>query len=64
VIKKITFDPDSDWVEWKNGKPITQKQLANLLKRYGITPEPVRIDGQQVRGYRRVAFIEAWERYL
>ena len=61
----MAASPDSEWAEWgKSGKPITQKQLANLLKRYGIFPEQVRIDGQQVRGYRRVAFIEAWERYL
>jgi Protein of unknown function (DUF3631)/CHC2 zinc finger len=64
LIRKITADPDSDWVEWKSGKPITQKQLASLLKRYGIAPEQVRIDGHQVRGYWRAHFTEAWERYL
>lgn len=64
VIQKITADQDLDWVEWKNGKPITQKQLANLLKRYGITPERVWIGGRRIRGYLRAHFIEAWERYL
>jgi hypothetical protein len=64
LITKITEDPSSDWQEWRSGKPITQTQLARLLKRYRIAPEQVRIDGRQVRGYVRGRFIEAWERYL
>jgi hypothetical protein len=61
LIQKITADPDSEWAEWgKAGKPITQAQLARLLKRYGIIPERVRIDGQRVRGYLRAHFFEAW----
>ena len=66
LIQKITADPDSEWAEWKAGKPITQKQLARLLKPYGIAPEQVRIGGRQrqVRGYLRAHFIEAWERYV
>jgi hypothetical protein len=64
LIEKITADPNSEWAEWKAGKPITQMQLARLLKPYGISPEPVRIGTRQVRGYLRAHFIEAWERYL
>ena len=64
LIKKITADPDSEWAEWRSGKPITQNQLARLLKPYGIAPDRVRIDGRQVRGYLRAWFVEAWERWL
>jgi putative DNA primase/helicase len=65
LIQKMAADPDSEWAGWgKSGKPISQKQLANLLKRYGIVPEKARIDGRQVRGYVRAHFIEAWERWL
>jgi hypothetical protein len=64
LIQKITVDPDSEWAEWRAGKPITQMQLARLLKPYGISPEPVRIGTRQVRGYVRARFTEAWERYL
>ena len=66
LIQKITADPDSEWAEWKAGKPITQMQLARLLKPYGIAPQQVRISGRQrqVRGYLRAHFIEAWERYV
>jgi Protein of unknown function (DUF3631) len=64
LIQKITEDPDSEWKEWRSGKPITQKQLAQLLKPYRIFPEPVRIGGRQVRGYLRARFLDAWDRYL
>ncbi|MGC2717709.1 MAG: DUF3631 domain-containing protein, partial [Pseudolabrys sp.] len=63
LVRQITADDNSDWAEWKAGKPITQVQLARLLKTYGITPEQVRIDDRQCRGYLRARFIEAWERY-
>ena len=64
LIQKITADTDSEWHEWRGGKPITQNQLARLLKPYGIAPDRVRIGGRQVRGYLRAWFIEAWERWL
>jgi hypothetical protein len=69
LIQHLTADPASEWTEWgKASKPITQRQLARLLKPYGIAPEPVRIKGRQglrqVRGYLRERFTEAWERYL
>ena len=48
----------------ESGKPITQMQLARLLKRYRIAPEQVRVGGTQVRGYLRAWFIEAWETWL
>jgi hypothetical protein len=64
LIQTITADPDSEWAEWRAGKPITQAQLARLLRPYGIAPEQVRIGKRQVRGYVRAHFTEAWERYL
>jgi hypothetical protein len=65
---KLTVDPDSEWAEWgKSSKPITQNQLARLLKDHHIHPDHVRpkaLGGKQVRGYQRSWFEEAWARYL
>lgn len=63
LIAAMTADPDSDWHEWRSGKPITQPQLARLLKRYAIRPEQVRIGTIQKRGYVRARFQDAWEAY-
>jgi hypothetical protein len=64
LIDKMAAEPDSEWAEWRNGKPISQKQLANLLKSFKIFPDQVRIDGHQIRGYLWTWFQDAWERYL
>jgi hypothetical protein len=64
LIAELTKNADSDWAEWRNGKPITQAQLARLLKPYGIIPERVKIGELRKRGYVRAWFVEAWETYL
>jgi hypothetical protein len=64
LIEKLTADPTSDWAEWRSGKPITQKQLANMLKPFGICADRVMIGGHRIRGYLRSQFEDAWERYL
>lgn len=64
LVQALVADPNSEWHDWKGGKPITQAQLARLLKRYGIRPGQIRPeDGRQVRGYYFAHFVEAWERY-
>ena len=56
LVGKLTAEPDSKWAEWRSGKPITQNQLARLLKPFGIAPGQVWITAdRQSRGYRRLA---------
>jgi putative DNA primase/helicase len=65
LVAKLTADPEKPWVEWKHGKPLTQKQLGGLLRPFGITSETVSISGlADAKGYRRTRFEEAWEAYL
>jgi putative DNA primase/helicase len=48
-----------------NGKPITANWLAEILAPFGVRPERVRVEsGNQVRGYQREQFEDAWRRYL
>jgi hypothetical protein len=62
---------DRSWPEWKNGKPISAKQLASLLKRFEkpdgagpISPEQIRIGEESKKGYKAEWFTDAWARYL
>jgi putative DNA primase/helicase len=66
LVTGLTANPDSEWTEWKNGKPISQRQIANMLGRgrFGIYPGQVWIEGRQVRGYRFADFADPWGRYL
>ena len=64
LVGKLTAEPDAQWSEWKSGKPITQNQVARLLKPFRITPGQVRIGDRQIRGYQRTQFEDEWVRYL
>jgi hypothetical protein len=64
LIQKLISDPEKPWAEFRRGKSFTQKQLAKMLGTYGIVSEPVWIEGQSARGYKRAAFEDAWTRYL
>jgi putative DNA primase/helicase len=52
------------WPEWKNGKPITVRQLARLLNPFDITPTTIRIGSETAKGYLREQFLDVFARYL
>jgi hypothetical protein len=66
LLKELTTsDPERPWVEWRNGKALTPKQLGALLRPFGIISETVHIPGlTHAKGYKRVRFEDAWRRYL
>jgi hypothetical protein len=65
LVTKLTADPERPWAEWKNGRPVTQKQLAGLLRPFSIISETVSIPGlADAKGYKRARFEEAWAAYL
>lgn len=47
-----------------SGKPLDPIRLALLLKDYGIVPGTIRLGIETPKGYKRVDFHDAWERYL
>jgi putative DNA primase/helicase len=55
---------DRPWAEmpW-TGKPLTQPQLAKLLKGYGIKPKQIRFGDHTFKGYEFAWFDKAW-RYI
>jgi hypothetical protein len=52
------------WSEWKGGKAITQKAIANLLAPFDITPIEMRVGHQVLRGYQMEQFEDAFARYV
>jgi putative DNA primase/helicase len=65
IIANLTADPEQPWMEYRHGKPITQKQLAGLLGQYGIISGTVHPPGlPDGKGYPRHQFDEAFDRYL
>jgi hypothetical protein len=52
------------WADWKAGKPITAKSIANLLAPFNIGPNEMRVGQQVLRGYHRDQFEDAFARYV
>jgi len=60
-LKKLSERP---WPEYgKGGKALSQYQLANLLKPFGIRPRQLWLDGGKVNGYELEQFEDAFRRY-
>jgi hypothetical protein len=54
----------SAWSEWKGGKPLTLKGLANLLRPFAIEAHSIRTAGGVLRGFEVSEFADAFRRYL
>jgi hypothetical protein len=63
LLGKLCGLDESPWADWY-GKPLTARDLAKLLKPYGVKPKGVRIGDTTPRGYRREDLYEPWKRYL
>ncbi|MBI2187322.1 MAG: DUF3631 domain-containing protein [Acidobacteria bacterium] len=65
LIEKLAELEDRPWATWrKNDKPITARGLARLLDPLDIHVGQYKVEGKNVRGYRRDAFHDAMTRYL
>jgi Protein of unknown function (DUF3631) len=52
------------WPEYYHGKPITQRQIAALLKPFEIRPKEIRNSADHGKGYLAKQFGDAFARYL
>jgi hypothetical protein len=63
IVKALGVMEERPWPEWKGGKPITQKQLASLLRPFGVRPRLHKIGSQPTRCYSLPDFTDAFLRY-
>jgi uncharacterized protein DUF3631 len=54
---------DGPW-DGRTGEPLTRREIATLLRPYGIRPRAMRFGAKILRGYERAQFLDAWARYL
>jgi len=64
VLKSLAAMDERPWPEWKRGKPITARQLAKLLKPFGITARNVRFGDKILKGYELSDCEDAFARYI
>jgi len=64
VVHALAAMEERPWPEWRQGRPITTRQVAKLLHNFNIKPKVVRVDDRTPRGYEVSDFTDAWTRYL
>jgi len=63
ITKALVDMEDRPWPEWRRGSPLTTRQLARLLKPFGIGPKKIRIGDSVAQGYLVEDFTDAFSRY-
>ena len=64
LIAALIEDDEAAWATYNRGRPLSPRQLANMLKGYGIASKNVRIGYEQAKGYERQQFDDVFARYL
>jgi putative DNA primase/helicase len=64
IVKKLVEIEERPWPEWYHQKPITPRQVARLLKPFGVTPTTVRIGSRTAKGYSFSDLKDAFTRYI
>lgn len=64
IVAALGTMENRPWPEWRAGKPITARQVARLLKPFGIHPTKIRFGATTANGYEREKFRDAFSRYI
>jgi len=57
------LEADAPWGDL-HGKPIAERAMATMLKKYDVASVKVKVGGLALQGYRRDHLWDAWQRYL
>ncbi|GAA2134553.1 DUF3631 domain-containing protein [Actinomadura napierensis] len=63
ILERLHAMEEAPWADWY-GQPLNARNLAKLLKPYGVTSTDVKVGGKGLKGYRREHLADAWSRYL
>jgi len=64
LVRNLIAMEHRPWPEWKNDKPLTQRQLAGLLEPFDIAPTDVWTGKKCLKGSKLSQFEDAFARYL
>jgi len=64
LVEHLGNIDDRPWAGFTHGNPITPRQVAELLRPFGVGPSTQRYGNYTFKGYKRSNFIKAFSRYL
>ena len=53
----------SPWTDWRQGRPLSARELSSLLRDFGIKSQQVKLDSVNRFGYRFSDFEDTWKAY-
>jgi putative DNA primase/helicase len=63
LANKLLLFEERPWVEYRHGKPITPRQIAELLESFKIVPNTIRLGTTTAKGYLSNQFVEVFASY-
>src|SRR5262249_53180943 len=68
LIEDLVADATAPWATYNKDKPISERQIAGLLKLYGIKPKTIKLndgtkDGTTAKGYLSDWFTDVFDRF-
>jgi putative DNA primase/helicase len=64
ICTRLGIMEEHPWPEWRDGRPITVRQLARMLEPLDIRPKQLRMGDVNIRGYELTDFADSFARYL
>lgn len=64
LAERLATMEEKPWPEWRRGRPITPRQVAALLRPFGVAPRPIRVGGEPAKGYVLADLADPLARYL
>ena len=65
ILEDLAAMEGCPWSEWRQGKRLSPRSLASLLKPFKVEPKNIRFPGQGVvKGYDRAHLQPVWDAYL
>jgi hypothetical protein len=63
LVAALCADEERPWATYNKGKPISDRQVAKLLKQFAIISETIHPPGERhAKGYKKVGCLDAFER--
>jgi len=64
IVGRLNDEETRRWVDFNRGKGMTTRDLAAILRRYGVQPQNLRTKTGVVKGYLRSDLDDQFSRYL
>jgi len=64
LVERLVLLDERPWQTWNKGRPISPRQLARLLKGFGVVPSSRRDGADTFKGYRLDSLSDALSRYV